>query len=88
MAFIMFLKTLKDTGMPLEEMKEFVQDGYIWDSLAEDPDYKAVPVLTERVNILEKHLRNMEEKKRELEGIMMITKEKLQNTLLEEDARR
>ncbi|MED2974923.1 MULTISPECIES: MerR family transcriptional regulator [Bacillaceae] len=89
-AFIKFLKSLKDTGMPLEEVKEFVQDGCIWDSLEEDPDYKPAPTLTKRVDILEKHLKNMENKKRELEAIMEVTREKLQtyHTLLEEEAKK
>ncbi|MGG1574719.1 MerR family transcriptional regulator [Fictibacillus sp. NRS-1165] len=88
--FIKFLKSLKGTGMPLEEIKEFVQDGCIWDSMEEDPDYKPAPTLTKRVDILEKHLRNMEDKNRELEAIMEITREKLQtyHTLLEEEETR
>ncbi|PLR86381.1 hypothetical protein CVD25_07805 [Bacillus canaveralius] len=29
--FIKFLKSLKDTGMALEDIQEFVKDGCIWE---------------------------------------------------------
>lgn len=66
--FMRFLKSVKETGMSLEEIHEFVKDGCIMEKIHLDvPIKELTPSLNRRIEILTKHLENMEAKKKELE---------------------
>lgn len=73
--FIVFLTGLKKTGMTLESMAEFVQDGCILKSLEEERDIAVS--LERRKEILNRHLQAMEEKRAELERVIALTRRKL-----------
>ncbi|MFD2615962.1 MerR family transcriptional regulator [Terrilactibacillus laevilacticus] len=75
--FILFLKSLKQTGMSLENMSEFVKDGCIYEQLHFNSPEEIKPSITKRIEILSKHLIKMEMQKKELELIISTTKEKL-----------
>lgn len=76
--FMTFLKSLKDTGMSLEDINEFVKDGCILEkiSLNVEPT-QLTPSINKRIEILTKHLEKMEIKKKELEEVTSKTKLKL-----------
>ncbi|MBS4172794.1 MerR family transcriptional regulator [Bacillus sp. FJAT-49736] len=77
--FMVFLKSLKETGMTLEEMKEFVKDGCMMERIQSNMNMtELTPSIHNRIEILTKHLEKMEKKKRELEDIMSTTKHKLE----------
>lgn len=82
--FITFLNSLKKTGMSLDEIAEFVKDGCILEKI--DADIDVSPSLQRRIEILNKHLANMELQRRELDAIINLTKQKLSvyETLLTE----
>ena len=73
--FILFISSLKQTRMTLEEIKEFVQEGCIWDLMEEDED--VTHHIEKKVQILQKHLYSMQEQVRELQYTIALTKEKL-----------
>lgn len=76
--FIMFIKSLKQTGMSLEDIKEFVKDGCILERIHSDIETSQLtPSINRRIEILTKHLENMEIKKKELDEIISTTKLKL-----------
>ena len=75
--FISFLKSLKDTGMSLDDIQEFVKDGCIWERIRTDDSFQLSPSLTKRIDILAKHVKRMESKRQELEDIISMAKEKL-----------
>lgn len=73
-----FLKSLKETGMSLEDMNEFVKDGCILEKINSDvTSAQLSPSINKRIEILTKHLEKMEIKKRELEEVISTTKGKL-----------
>lgn len=75
--FITFIKSLKQTGMSLEDINEFVKDGCILEKIHSDSTEQITPSVTKRIEILSKHLGKMEMQKRELESVMTTTKAKL-----------
>ena len=75
--FITFIKSLKQTGMSLEDINEFVKDGCILEKIHSDSSEQITPSVTKRIEILSKHLEKMEMQKRELELVMTTTKAKL-----------
>jgi DNA-binding transcriptional MerR regulator len=83
--FIQFLSRLKKTGMSLDDITEFVKDGCILEKINEGKDVH--PSLEKRVEILTKHLGEMEMQRQELEKIISLTKEKLSiyHSILEKD---
>jgi len=86
--FITFLKSLRETGMSLEDMNEFVKDGCILENLNALMEMSHItPSIHKRIEILTKHLVNMEMKKSELEKVISATKLKLDtyDSLLKED---
>lgn len=88
--FMTFLKSLKETGMSLEEMNEFVKDGCIMDKIHSDIKIpQLTPSINKRIEILTKHLEKMEMKKRELEEVITTTELKLETyySMLNEDVR-
>ena len=76
--FMRFLKSLKDTGMSLEDINEFVKDGCILEKISSDvKPSQLTPSINKRIEILTKHLEKMEIKKKELEEVTSTTKLKL-----------
>ncbi len=76
--FIKFLKSLKQTGMLLSEIQEFIKDGCILEKIHSDTIEQIAPSVTKRAEILSKHLEKMEIQKQELDLLISITKEKLE----------
>lgn len=75
--FIKFIKSLKQTGMSLEDITEFVKDGCILEKINSDSIEQITLSVTKRIEILSKHLAKMEIQKKELELVMSTTKAKL-----------
>ncbi|MEC1035540.1 MerR family transcriptional regulator [Bacillus paralicheniformis] len=76
--FMTFLKSLKETGMSLEDIHEFVKDGCILEKINSDvKSAQLSPSINKRIEILTKHLEKMEIKKTELEEVISTTKGKL-----------
>lgn len=71
-----FMKMLKQTGMSLEDIQEFLKDG----CLLENIDSAAIQLkkVQTRADILNKHLLLLERQKQEIETVMNLTKEKLE----------
>ncbi|WP_394549321.1 MerR family transcriptional regulator [Priestia aryabhattai] len=71
-----FMKMLKQTGMSLEDIQEFLKDG----CLLENIDSAAIHLkkIQTRADILNKHLLLLEKQKQEIETVMNVTKEKLE----------
>ncbi|MDN4865387.1 MerR family transcriptional regulator (plasmid) [Priestia megaterium] len=71
-----FMKMLKQTGMSLEDIQEFLKDG----CLLENIDSTAIQLkkIQTRADILNKHLLLLEKQKQEIETVMNVTKEKLE----------
>ncbi|WP_445506460.1 MerR family transcriptional regulator [Niallia sp. 03190] len=77
-AFMVFLKSLKETGMLLEEIREMVNDGCIVEKIEQNIEASQLkPSIHKRIEILLKHLEKMEKKKKELDGVISTTKEKI-----------
>lgn len=76
--FMIFLKSLKETGMSLEDINEIVKDGCILEKIhLEQNPAELTPFINKRIMILTKHLEKMEIKKKELEEVISATKGKL-----------
>ncbi|MBC6976068.1 MerR family transcriptional regulator [Bacillus sp. Xin] len=76
--FMIFLKSLKETGMSLEDVNEFVKDGCILEKINSDvTTSQLTPSINKRIEILTKHLEKMEIKKKELEEVISTTRKKL-----------
>ncbi|MFJ6209238.1 MerR family transcriptional regulator [Lysinibacillus sp. NPDC092081] len=76
--FLLFLKSLKETGMSLEDVNEFIIDGCILEKINSDvKSSQLTPSINKRIEILTKHLEKMEIKKKELEEVISTAKEKL-----------
>jgi DNA-binding transcriptional MerR regulator len=68
-----FMKVLKNTGMSLEDIQEFLVDG----CLLENRDSERGNKVLKRMNILKKHLLTLEEQRKEIEMVIKLTEEKL-----------
>lgn len=75
--FMLFLKRLKQTGMTLDDINEFVKDGCILEKIHSDKLESLSPSLNKRIEILSRHLNVMEEQKADLEKVIATTQEKL-----------
>jgi MerR family transcriptional regulator, aldehyde-responsive regulator len=76
--FMMFLKSLKETGMSLEDVNEFIKDGCILEKINSDVESSQLtPSINKRIEILTKHLTTMEIKKKELEEVISTARGKL-----------
>ena len=82
---LQFMKVLKNTGMSLEDIQEFLVDGCLLEN--KDAEQDRSKKVQKRKNILEKHLLTLEQQKRELEMVIQLTEEKLATyqDMLEED---
>lgn len=87
--FIKFIKSLKQTGMSLEDINEFVKDGCILEKIHSDSTEQISPSITKRIEILTKHLEKIEMQKREIELVISTTEAKLAtyNSILNGDVR-
>lgn len=70
-----FVKTLKQTGMSLEDIQEILKDGCLLENI--DSTEIQLKKIQTRVDILKKHLFLLEAQKQEIEMVMNVTKEKL-----------
>ncbi|MGG2065161.1 MerR family transcriptional regulator [Bacillus sp. S14(2024)] len=71
-----FMKMLKQTGMSLEDIQEFLKDGCLLENIdSNDIQLKKIQI---RVYILKKHLLLLEEQKQEIETVMNVAKVKLE----------
>ncbi|OJD66462.1 MerR family transcriptional regulator [Bacillus sp. NH11B] len=71
-----FMKMLKQTGMSLEDIQEFLKDGCLLENIdSNDIQLKKIQI---RVDILKKHLLLLEEQKQEIETVMNMAKVKLE----------
>ncbi|WP_167882297.1 MerR family transcriptional regulator [Leptospira langatensis] len=69
------LKTLKEIGMSLDDIKGFFLEGCILEKIESGENFK--PPLNKRIRILGTHLVNLEQKKKDLEAMIKLTKAKL-----------
>jgi len=77
-SFIQCLNSLKKTGMSLEEITEFFQDGCVMEKIQQGEDLaNLTPSLNKRTEILSKHLAALEAKRQELDDIISFTRDKL-----------
>ncbi len=83
-SFILFLSGLKNTGMSLNEISEFVKDGCIMQKMPSGSTL--TPSLTKRLEILRKHLGNMVAQRQQLDEIISLTEGKISiyESMLEE----
>jgi MerR family transcriptional regulator, aldehyde-responsive regulator len=83
-SFILFLSGLKNTGMSLNEISEFVKDGCIMQKALSGSTL--TPSLTKRLEILRKHLGNMVAQRQQLDEIISLTEGKISiyESMLEE----
>jgi DNA-binding transcriptional MerR regulator len=71
------LNCLKKTGLSLEDIKEFIQEGQCFENHSSMWDLDDIQTLSSRSKILSEHLNSMEKQRRELDDIIKRTKEKL-----------
>ncbi|RDI38510.1 MerR family transcriptional regulator [Falsibacillus pallidus] len=74
---VSFIKSLKDTGMSLEDIQEFIKGGCILDQIKTSEKIQLYPSLNKRIAILTKHIKELDRKKAELEQIILTANEKL-----------
>ncbi|MFK7682027.1 MerR family transcriptional regulator [Priestia megaterium] len=70
-----FMKILKQTGMSLEDIQEFLEDGCLLENIGSSAIQ--LKKIQTRADILNKHLLLLEKQKQEIETVMNVTKEKL-----------
>ncbi|TGK12382.1 MerR family transcriptional regulator [Leptospira fletcheri] len=69
------IKALKEMNMSLDDIKEFFIEGCLLDQVQSGENFK--PPLNKRIRILETHLQKLEQKKKDLEAMIKLTKAKL-----------
>ena len=72
---LQFMKVLKNTGMSLDNIQEFLLDGCILEN--QDPDQEKSTKVHKRIDILQKHLIYLKEQQQEIETVIQLTEEKL-----------
>ncbi|MFJ7725085.1 MerR family transcriptional regulator [Neobacillus sp. NPDC097160] len=72
---LQFMKVLKNTGMSLEDIQEFLLDGCLLES--EESEQERTPKVQKRMDILLKHLVTLVQQKKEIEMVIGLTEEKL-----------
>jgi DNA-binding transcriptional MerR regulator len=75
-AFLNFLMQLKQTGMSLEDIIEFTEDGCMLERLQRG---EAIPqsVVEKRTTILRRHQQQLYEQRRNLDALLMAVEQKL-----------
>lgn len=86
--FLQFLRSLKNTGMSLEDMMEFTEDGCIRTRL-DNGEADMAPGITRRMEILIRHVMKMKSQLEELQTVIRFTEEKIgvYQTMLEKESR-
>lgn len=71
-----FMKVLKNTGMPLEDIQEFLVDGCLLESRdsMQEREWK----IQKRMAILQKHLITLEKQRKEIDMVIELTEEKIE----------
>lgn len=72
--FIRFIDGLKQTGMKLEDIAAFVQDGCLHSKQADDPGLNQM--LHKRIDLLSRHMEHVDEQIRKLEEVKAVAREK------------
>lgn len=75
-SLLTFLRELKQTGMSLDEMTAFTEDGCILESL-ERGDIPLQP-LKKRVTLLQRHHQRLVEQRHQLDNVLTTVEQKLQ----------
>lgn len=85
--YLKCIKTLKELNMPLEDIKEFIKEGCLLDKISNGENLR--PPLNKRIRILSSHLKTLEQKKKDLEATIKLTKSKIKEyeTLLSKEDR-
>jgi len=65
---LQFIKVMKETGMSLETLKEFLDEGCIVDDLKNGKDMSGL--IQKRILLLEAQMENLREKQRELDSVL------------------
>lgn len=73
---IIFIDSLRKTGMPLKDIKDFLSDGCILQRLDDDENIRAS--LEKRIEILIKHKIELEKQKTEIDNVLVQTHDKLE----------
>jgi len=68
---------LKKTGLSLDDIREFIQDGQCFKNHSHMQDADALETALSRSQILADHLSRMKQQRRELEELIQTTQEKL-----------
>lgn len=71
------LHCLKQTGLSLEEIKEFIQEGRCFAGRAGEWSPDDIQTMSSRSGILAEHLTRMEKQRQELDNVIELTKQKL-----------
>ncbi|MEY8345411.1 MerR family transcriptional regulator [Niallia circulans] len=81
-----FLNCLKQTGLSLDDMAEFVQKGQVFQK-EYIPTEENFFSLQKRIEILSKHLKKMQQQREDIDKIISLTQNKLifYNNILEKD---
>lgn len=74
--FIQFLLSLKETGMSLSDMADFVQDGCLAGKVERTSDEFTASV-QRRLDVLQKHFIELEAQKARISQIIELTREKI-----------
>ncbi|WP_462410790.1 MerR family transcriptional regulator [Neobacillus sp. Marseille-QA0830] len=72
---LQFMKVLKNTGMSLENIQQFLVDGCILEN--QEPRDEKSPKVQKRIDILQRHLHSLKTQKEEIEMVIKLTEEKL-----------
>ncbi|WP_251548776.1 MerR family transcriptional regulator [Neobacillus muris] len=82
---LQFMKVLKNTGMSLENIQQFLIDGCILET--NQPKQEKSTKVHKRIDILQRHLVSLQKQKEELEMVIKLTVEKLAiyQDMLQED---
>lgn len=70
-----FIKLLKNTGMPLDDIQEFLVDGCLLES--NEPITIRNIKVQKRLEILQKHLLTLQQQREEIDMVINLTNEKL-----------
>ncbi|MEC1612304.1 MerR family transcriptional regulator [Bacillus mojavensis] len=72
-----FLYCLKQTGLSLDDMGDFIQAGQVFEKEFSKTEENYVSI-HKRIDILSKHLEHMEEKRKDIEEVICQTTKKLE----------
>jgi Predicted transcriptional regulators len=67
--FIRFIHGLKQTGMKLEDIASFTRDGCLLAAREEEDDYDIDGILYKRIEILNRHIDDLDQRMKQLEAV-------------------